>query len=46
MSGIVTHSYDPKYLGGEIERMMVQGQPKQKVSETPSQPSGYGGSHL
>jgi hypothetical protein len=32
---MVIHSYNPSYSGGGIERTRVQGQPGEKVSETP-----------
>jgi hypothetical protein len=34
--GVVTYAYNPSYFRGKDRRITVQGQPRQKVSETPS----------
>jgi hypothetical protein len=36
-AGMVIHVYNPCYLGGEDRRVVVQGQPSEKVSKTLSQ---------
>jgi hypothetical protein len=34
---VVAHAYNPNYLGGGDWQVVVQGQPRKKVSETPHQ---------
>jgi hypothetical protein len=36
---MIVHDYNRSYLDGRARRIMVQGQPRQKVSKTPSQPT-------
>jgi hypothetical protein len=33
---MVSHSHNPNYSGAEIGQILVQGQPRLKISETPS----------
>jgi hypothetical protein len=41
--GLVAQAYNPSYLGGRDERIMVQAQPRQKVLKTLSQATAGGG---
>jgi hypothetical protein len=39
---VVTHTCNPSYLEVEMGKIMIQGQPRQKLSKTPSQPIKFG----
>jgi hypothetical protein len=44
---VVVHTYNPSYWEAEIERIVIEGQSRQKVCKTPSQPkTRYGGVSL
>jgi hypothetical protein len=44
---MVAQTYNRSYSGRQIRKMVAQGQHRQKVQETPSQPmAGYGGTQL
>jgi hypothetical protein len=42
----MTHAYCPGYLGGKDRRILVQGQPRKKVSKNPSQRTNQAWWHI